>query len=94
MRESRTVFAGIALLIILRLVFFREGEMLFAGSVLILLAGTMVWFSDFWSDYLLTWGFMAYFASDFKAPQNSSAAVAMLGWVILLFLGVSVFFLV
>ena len=92
MINSRTSFIGIAILIIIRLFFFRDGVTLVPGCVLILFAFTLVWFSEFWAEYLLPWGLMAYFATDFKTPGDSSAAVAVLGWAILLALGALILF--
>ena len=92
MINSRTVFIGVSILIVIRLFFFRDGALLAPGAVLIVFAFTLVWFNEFWSEYLLPWGLMAYFATDFKTPGDSSAAVAMLGWAVLLFLGMLIFF--
>lgn len=93
MIDSRTTFIGISILIIIRLFFFRDGELVIAGSVLILFAGSMVWFNEFLAEYVLGVGFMELFASDFNNPERSSAAIAFLGWVMLLLLGGLVFFL-
>lgn len=92
MIESRTGYIGISILIIIRLFFFRDGVMLVPGCVLIVFAFTLVRFNEFWAEYLLPWGLMAYFATDFKTPGDSSVAVALLGWVILLTLGALIFF--
>lgn len=93
MNISRAVFIGISLLIIIRLAFVRDGELVVAGFILTALAGMLVWFSDFLAEYVLGFGFMQFFATDFKHPERSSAAIAFLGWVMLVLFGVLVLFL-
>ena len=93
MINSRAAFIAISSLIIIRLFFVRDGDLVIAGSVLILFAGSMVWFNEFLAEYVLGVGFMELFATDFNNPERSSAAIAFLGWVMLLLLAGFVFFL-
>lgn len=92
MSASRVVFVGISISLIAWLLLFRELEKAIAGSVLILLAATMVWYNSFWARYILRWGFLESFASDFKSAGRSSAAIAFLGWVVLLLTGLLLIF--
>ena len=91
MDKSRIVFAGISIAILARLIFVQGMEAAAAGVGLILLAGSMVWFSDFWARHILTYGLMPFFATDFKKAERSGAAVEFLGWVILILFGFLVF---
>lgn len=90
---SRLIFIVIAGTIILRLFLVRGIEPATAGAVLVILIGTMVWFSDFWAEYILYFGFWESKAVDYKHPQRSTGAVAFLGWVFLLLLGVAIILL-
>jgi hypothetical protein len=90
---SRVVFTGIALAVVARLYALLGIEGAAIGVVIVTLVGTMVWFNDFWAEYLLPFGFWASKASDFKTPQRSAAAVALIGWVLLLLVAWAAFFL-
>ena len=54
---------------------------------------TVVWFSDFWARYLLTFGFWESKAMDFKTSENSAGAVALIGWISLGMLAYATFLL-
>lgn len=58
-----------------------------AVTMVILLAASMVWFNRFWANYILRFGFLESLASDFKSAERSSAAIALLGWAVLLLTG-------
>jgi len=88
---TRSLFIVIAATIILRLYLVQGIKPAVAGTVLVALIATMVWFSEFWAEYILYFGFWESKASDYKHPQRSTVAVVFLGWVSLLLLGVSVF---
>jgi len=90
---SRLIFTGIALAVVARFYAVLGIEGAASGLVVVALVGTMVWFSDFWAEYLLPFGFWASKASDFKTPERSAAAVALIGWVLLLLIAWAAFFL-
>ena len=87
---SRLVFIAIAASIVLRLFLVQGLKPAAAGAVIVLLIGTMVWFSDFWAEYIIYFGFWESKASDYRHPQRSAGAVAFLGWVSLLLFGAAV----
>ena len=91
MSISRLVFFMISITIISGAYLQHGIEMAIAVAISILFSASMVWFNTFWANYLLPWGFMEYFSSDFKSPGNSAPAIVFLGWVILLILGLVVF---
>jgi hypothetical protein len=90
---SRLVFAAIALAVVARFYATLGIEGAAGGLLAVALVGTMVWFNEFWAEYLLPFGFWASKASDFKTPQRSAAAVALIGWVLLLLIAWAAFFL-
>ncbi len=89
---SRLIFIGIAVLIVVRLYLVRDIDAALVGLVAVILIGTMVWFSDFWSRYILPFGFWESKASDFKTPERSRGAIVFIGWVFLALLGYTTFF--
>ena len=90
---KRLIFIAIALAVVARLYAVLGIEGVASGLVIVTLLGTMVWFNEFWAEYLLPFGFWASKASDFKTPQRSAAAVALLGWVLLMLVACAVYFL-
>jgi hypothetical protein len=89
---KRLIFIAIALAVVARLYALLGIEGVASGLVIVTLLGTMVWFNEFWAEYLLPFGFWASKASDFKTPQRSAAAVALLGWVLLVLVACAVYF--
>jgi len=89
---SRVVFIGISIFLVAWFLLFREFEKAIAGSFVILVAASMVWCNNFWTSYILRWGFLESFASDFKSAGRSSAAITFLGWVVLLLTGLLLIF--
>ena len=87
----RIFFIVTAAAIILRLLLAHGIKSATAGTVLVIPIGSMVWFSDVWAEYGLSLGFWESKAIDFKHPQRSAGAVAFLGWVFLILLGIAVF---
>jgi hypothetical protein len=85
-------FTAVAVLIVVRLFWVRDIESALVGSVAVVLIGTMVWFSDFWTTYILPFGFWQTMATDYNSPERSGGAIAMIGWVLLLLIGYAVFF--
>lgn len=89
---SSIVFAGISILIVARLLVVRDIEAVIAGCVSVAVLGSMVWFSEFWTDYVLPFGFWESKASDHGTPRQSGPAIAMIGWALLLVLGYITYF--
>ena len=84
---SRTIFTALALLIVARLFWMLEPGQAIAGSIGVVVIGTMVWFTDIWTDYILPFGFWETKASDYGSPRNSMGALVILAWVLLAVLG-------
>ncbi len=93
MNTDRIIFVAISILIIARAFFIKDTEAAAVVSMGVFIAGTMVWLTDFWTTYMLKWGFIESLARDSRKPGNSSLAVIFLGWVMLLLIGGGVFFL-
>lgn len=90
---NRLIFTGIALAVVARFYAVLGIEGATSSLAIVTLIGTMVWFNDFWAEYILPFGFWASKASDFKTPRRSAAAIALLGWVLLLLMAWAVYFL-
>ncbi len=88
MKLGHLIFFAVSGLILARLLLDGDTDKLIAGSVLLCLAGVMIWFNRLWARYFLGFGFIESLASDFSNPERSSAAIAFLGWVLLLLLAV------
>lgn len=93
MRPARLVFAVIATLIIARLYIVGGIQAAGGGLVAVALTGTMIWFSRFLAEYVLPMGFWASKASDFKHPERSAGAIALIGWVLLSLMAWATYFL-
>ena len=89
---SSIVFAGISILIVGRLILVRDMEAAIAGCAAVVFLGSMVWFSEFWTDYVLPFGFWETKASDYGTPRQSGPAIAMIGWALLFVLGYITYF--
>ncbi len=87
MSFSRIVFIGLSIAMMAGVVLFGDMEKAIAVAVVILLAASMLWFNSIWANYILRFGFLESLASDFKSAEQSSAAIALLGWLVLLLTG-------
>ena len=87
MHISRVIFIGIAIFIVSRLFLLQGIEVAAAGLFGVTVIGAMVWFSGFFAEYILPFGFWESKARDFKKPQQSESAVVMIAWIFLLLLG-------
>ena len=85
--KSSTIFTGIALVIVVRLFFVVDLGQAFAVSLAVVVIGTMVWFTDILTDYILPFGFWETKASDYGSPRQSMGALVILAWVLLILLG-------
>lgn len=85
--KSSTIFSAIALLIVVRLFFVLDLGSALAVSLAVAVIGTMVWFSDIWTHYILPFGFWQTMARDYSSPERSGGAIVMIGWVLLILLG-------
>lgn len=90
---SGIVFVVISIVMVARLYVLAGVEAAAGGLALAAVAATMVRFNEFWAEYILPFGFWASMASDSRNPGRSSAAVALLGWVLLILLAAASFFL-
>lgn len=80
---SRVIFIALTALVVARMFVLKGAEAAIGAALGIAVLGTMVWYSDFWARYLLAFGFWESRASDFKTPENSAPAVALIGWILL-----------
>jgi hypothetical protein len=90
---SRAIFIVVACLVVVKLYLSFGSGAATGGLALVAFAGSMVWFGDFWAEYILPFGFWHSKATDFKTPERSAGALAVLGWVMLLLLGYAAYFL-
>jgi len=77
------------LLSIICIIYFGYGHTYEQTIALIILQGvvlSMIIFDRFWAKYIITRGFMAARAKDYKQAEFSAPAVAMLGWIGLIIL--------
>lgn len=93
MRPARLVFLVIAALIVARLYIVEGAHAAGGGLGIVAITGAMIWFSRFLAEYLLPLGFWASKATDFKHPERSAAAIALIGWVLLLLAAWATYFL-
>jgi len=92
MTKSRIIFIIISLFIIIRLYIVTKNlESTAILTLVLLLISSLIWFNDFWTGYILPFGFWAAQATDFKTPGNSSSALVFLAWIFLLLIGWAVF---
>ena len=87
MNINRILFSVISILIMIRVFVTKGHEEAIGISVALVLLGTLIWFTDFWTDYILAFGFWESKATDFKTPGDSSAALVFLAWVVMLVVG-------
>jgi hypothetical protein len=60
------------------------------GAAGVAVCGSMIFFSRLWSDYILPLGLLSSLASDAGQSERSALAMALLGWVLLALMAVSV----
>ena len=77
---------AISLFVVGRLYAMQGVEAALTGLGGVALFGSMVWYSEFWAEYVLPLGFWASKASDFDRPGRSAVGITLIGWVLLLLL--------
>jgi glucan phosphoethanolaminetransferase (alkaline phosphatase superfamily) len=92
MNISRLVFIIISIVVIIKVYMVKSLDEASVISFAVLVSASMVWFTDLWVVFM-RFGFMESMARDSRTPQNSTAGIIALGWIILLVIAGCVFFL-
>jgi len=81
---SRLIFLAICFFIVVRMYMLEGLEAALASSLGVALLASMIWFTDFWTSTIMTFGFWESKAKDFKSPQHSMPALVLMAWILLL----------
>lgn len=85
------LFVSAFCLISFRLIILKNLDLVIACAIGLSICWFFIFKSRFLAETILPFGFWESFASDRKTPENSSPAIAFLGWFFLLGLVVIVF---
>jgi hypothetical protein len=92
MNISIIIFIIISIIIFTRVYTVKSIDEAMAILIGIVVTGSMIWFTGIWTRFL-GFGFIESMARDSRTPQNSSAGIKVLGWLLFLIMAGCTFFI-